>query len=240
MVPTTPRYPGQVSDYDRAIVGPDGTVLQYLKKGEQPPDANTVYFNNINKNREEYHRRLSAGEPTGMPLDPIKMDDFSQPLPPRAAPTPASMAARDRAIQQNIISAPPGYKPPGGAGSASGLPPPPQMTGNKTVDDHNMAVWREQAIAARGSATAAESSMSRDAQAILRNIQNKGGAETEDEKAIEREYTARTRRNLEKMGGQGGAPATGGQPVRVNSLADAMKLQPGTQFIDPNGNLRTR
>jgi hypothetical protein len=128
------------------------------------------------------------------------------------------------------------------------------MTGNKTVDDHNMAVWREQAIAARGSvsqqnsaasiqqraATAAESSMSRDAQAILRNIQNKGGAETEDEKAIEREYTARTRRNLEKMGGQGGAPATGGQPVRVNSLADAMKLQPGTQFIDPNGNLRTR
>jgi hypothetical protein len=134
---------------------------------------------------------------------------------------------------------------------AGALPAPPKMTGNKAVDEHNIAIWKEQAIAARGSisqqnaataiqqraATAAEAGMSRDAIAVLRNIQAKGGAETDDEKFVEREYTTRVRQNLEKMKGQGGgqAQAGGQQRVKVGSIAEARKLPSGTLITLPDG-----
>jgi hypothetical protein len=41
-------------------------------------------------------------------------------------------------------------------------------------------------------------------------------------------------------GGGAAGSAGGGGPVRVNTVAEAQALPPGTQFVDPNGNVRTR
>jgi hypothetical protein len=246
LVPAAPAQ-GTVSDYDRAVVGPDGKVVSYVRKGDNPPSSdvmmNKVYSDNYNKNREDFFQRLRAGEPTGIGLG--RGYDFSKPLPARQAPTAQSMADRDEAVRQNIIHAP--------AQGAGGDPVQDLLQrASQTRDVNAQRMFTNEAykiqearrVNQQKSADATLKTFSTGEQNLIKSIytkENAGNQLTPAEQALKDDYVTRIQQHSRSQQGGGQAAARAptaqstGAPVRVSSPAQARSLPSGTRIILPDG-----
>jgi hypothetical protein len=234
--------PTSGGQYDRALVGSDGVALRYIPKGAPAPSSDDAAGAYASRNLGELQDRLKRGDPTAL----AQQYDVSKPLPPAQAATPQSTAAAQAEMATRAAG---GRSAPGGQQSNDPVQDLLQraaqtsdVNAQRMFTNEAYKIQEQRRINQQKSADAALSTFNKGQQELIKSIFTKSNSQgedalTPDEKALKNEYVVRMRQH--SRGQQGGGQATAGGPIRVNSMADAARLPRGTQFLDPNGNLRT-
>jgi hypothetical protein len=260
-VPAAPAAPAELPNgmklvptsggqYDRAIVGSDGRVLQYIPKGQPSPSPQQAADIMSQSNTAEMENRLAHGDPTAIADLRARASgqpgvDRSKPLPPAQAATAESMAATQAEQARRTRG---GFAAPAGG---SGDPVQDLLARAAQTSDPNAQrmftneaykIQETRRINQQKSADAALKTFSTGEQTLIKSIytkENAGNTLTPAEQALKDDYVNRIRQHSRSQSGgqQGAAPgirstlqqAAGTAPQIPAAAIQDLKKNPGTR-----------
>jgi hypothetical protein len=242
--------PTSGGQYDRAIVGPDGRVMQYIPKGQPSPSPQQAADIMSQSNTAEMENRLAHGDPTAIADLQARAAgqpgvDRSKPLPPAQAATAESMAATQAEQARRARG---GFAAPAGG---SGDPVQDLLQRAAQTSDPNAQrmftneaykIQETRRINQQKSADAALKTFSTGEQTLIKSIytkENAGNTLTPAEQALKDDYVNRIQQHSRSQSGgqQGAAPgirstlqnAAGTAPQIPAAAIQDLKKNPGTR-----------
>jgi hypothetical protein len=245
--------PTSDTTYDRAVVGPDGKVVSYVRKGDAPPSTQDLAGTLFNNNLGELDARMKRGDPVAVAAVQARATgqgglDLSKPLPPEQAPTPASQAAAQAELAARAAG---GRSAPGGQQSNDPVQDllrraaqTSDVNAQRMFTNEAYKIQETRRVNQQKSADAALKTFSTGEQNLIKSIytkENGGNTLTPAEQALKDDYVTRIQQHSRSQQGGGQAAARAptaqstGAPVRVSSPAQARSLPSGTRIILPDG-----